>query len=307
MSTVVINLNTTIGAYQIGVLVSYVLFGVATAQTYMYFSHFPEDSPKLKALVAFVWVCEMGFTVCIGYALYEYTIIGYGRPEIIFDSSRARSLDMAYLFDGSIAASVQGFFSYRIYALSRKLYIPIVIWTLILLRLLACVMLCVEGLEATSIATYQIQWEWLVTSLSSVSTVNDCVITVTLCILLHKQRTNAYKRTGTLLNKLILWTIETGMLTSASAVVTVVFTVAMKGNFIFFGFYILEARLFSNSLLANLNSREALRALNNRHFSLSNINTTTTMPEINLPCANSVKTTYVAQTTRDGDTSLFHV
>ncbi|KAJ7832643.1 hypothetical protein B0H14DRAFT_3463255 [Mycena olivaceomarginata] len=239
-STVLINLNTTIGAYQIGVLVSYILFGVATAQTYMYFSHFPEDSPKLKA---FGCICLMGFTVCIGYALYEYTIIGYGRPEIVFDSSRARSLDMAHLFDGSIAASVQGFFSYRIYALSRKLYIPIVIWTLMLLRLLACVMLCVEGFKVTSIATYQIQWEWLVTSLSSVSTMNDCVITVTLCILLRKQRTNAYKRTGALLNKLILWTIETGMLTSASAVVTMVFTVAMKGNFIFFGFYILEARV----------------------------------------------------------------
>jgi hypothetical protein len=39
------------GAYQIGVLVSYMLFGVTTAQTYIYYGRFPDDSPKFKALV----------------------------------------------------------------------------------------------------------------------------------------------------------------------------------------------------------------------------------------------------------------
>jgi hypothetical protein len=39
------------GALQIGVLISYVLFGVTTTQTYIYYSRFPDDSPKLKAFV----------------------------------------------------------------------------------------------------------------------------------------------------------------------------------------------------------------------------------------------------------------
>lgn len=39
------------GALQIGVLVSYVLFGVTTTQAYIYYDRFPDDSPKLKALV----------------------------------------------------------------------------------------------------------------------------------------------------------------------------------------------------------------------------------------------------------------
>jgi hypothetical protein len=39
------------GAYQIGVLVSYALFGVTTTQTYIYYSRFPDDSLKLKTLV----------------------------------------------------------------------------------------------------------------------------------------------------------------------------------------------------------------------------------------------------------------
>jgi hypothetical protein len=40
------------GALQIGVFVSHVLFGVTTTQTYIYYSRFPDDSPKIKALVS---------------------------------------------------------------------------------------------------------------------------------------------------------------------------------------------------------------------------------------------------------------
>jgi hypothetical protein len=71
-STVSFDVNTTIGAHiydassprtlthrlpcfagvlQIGVLISYALFGVTTTQTYIYYSRFPDDSLKLKALV----------------------------------------------------------------------------------------------------------------------------------------------------------------------------------------------------------------------------------------------------------------
>jgi hypothetical protein len=39
------------GVFQIGVLISYVLFGVTTTQAYIYYSRFPDDSPKIKGLV----------------------------------------------------------------------------------------------------------------------------------------------------------------------------------------------------------------------------------------------------------------
>ncbi|KAJ7773791.1 hypothetical protein B0H16DRAFT_1713647 [Mycena metata] len=50
-----IDISLNIGAFQIGVLVSYLLAGVMITQTYMYYSHFPEDSRRLKVLVGFVW------------------------------------------------------------------------------------------------------------------------------------------------------------------------------------------------------------------------------------------------------------
>ncbi|KAK6974319.1 hypothetical protein R3P38DRAFT_598345 [Favolaschia claudopus] len=47
--------NGTIGAYEIGVLISYVLLGITIMQAYLYFTRFPDDRVVLKCLVSFVW------------------------------------------------------------------------------------------------------------------------------------------------------------------------------------------------------------------------------------------------------------
>ncbi|KAJ7020865.1 hypothetical protein C8F04DRAFT_1403338 [Mycena alexandri] len=47
--------NTTLGALQIGVLISYVLFGIMTSQTYIYYRHFTDDPPRLKVLYPIPW------------------------------------------------------------------------------------------------------------------------------------------------------------------------------------------------------------------------------------------------------------
>ncbi|KAJ7336270.1 hypothetical protein DFH08DRAFT_285343 [Mycena albidolilacea] len=112
-----------IGVYQIGVWVSYVLFGVTTMQMYMYYTRFSDDSRKLKGLVALVWVCELGHALCVGHALYVYTIADYQEGWIWFPWS----LRVSCIIAGFIVACVQGFFSFRIYGLSKRLYIPVAI------------------------------------------------------------------------------------------------------------------------------------------------------------------------------------
>ncbi|KAJ7851100.1 hypothetical protein B0H13DRAFT_2674337 [Mycena leptocephala] len=276
-----LNLNTTLGAFQIGVLVSYVLFGVTTTQTYIYYSRFPDDSLKLKVLVAFVWICEVGHALCIGHSLYVYTISDYAHPERVLGPA-PKSLETTSIFSGVIGACVQGFFSFRIYVISKKLYIPFLSWVMSVLRLLGCIALFVAGLGMKSVNGYVLQWEWLATFVWSVSTTNDLMISATLVVLLRNHRNRVHMRTAALVEKLILWSIETGILTSATSIATLVCFVAMKDNFIWIAFWVIGARgegvshnmalscnfnhislkVFSNSLLASLNSRATLRALN---------------------------------------------
>ncbi|KAJ6572202.1 hypothetical protein B0H19DRAFT_936463, partial [Mycena capillaripes] len=195
------------GALQIGVLVSYVLFGVTTTQTYIYYSQFPEDSRKLKALVRHInRLCELAEVVCIGHVLYVYTISGYGHPERLLGAA-PKSLETAAVFVALVAASVQKFFSFRIYRLSNKLCIPVVIWVLVLARLVVITMLFVFGLEMKSLHGFVMQWQWLATAVWSLSTANDLAITVTLVALLRNQRINARRSIAALVDKLILWTV----------------------------------------------------------------------------------------------------
>ncbi|KAJ7826073.1 hypothetical protein B0H14DRAFT_3874172 [Mycena olivaceomarginata] len=254
------NPNTTLGAYQIGVLVSYVLFGVTTAQTYVYYGRFPDDSRKFKALVAFVWVCEVIHALCIGHTLYIYTVSDYVHPERL-DRALPKSLPAAILFSGIIAASgYKG--SSRSGSMLSPICIPLLIWAMAFLRVLACTVLFAAAMGMTFWARYEAQWEWLFMAKWTVSSVNDLTITVTMLFLLNKQRINVHTRTAALMDKLITWTIETGMVTSATGIVMLACFVTMKNNFIWLAFFAVSARLFSNSLLASLNSRAILRAMN---------------------------------------------
>ncbi|KAJ6590997.1 hypothetical protein DFH09DRAFT_1306637 [Mycena vulgaris] len=276
-STVSLNLNTTIGALQIGVLISYVLLGVTTTQTYIYYCRFPNDSPKLKALVAAVWVCEMAHAFCVGHTLYVYTILGYAHPERLAGPLPA-SLDTALLLSSVIGVCVQGFFSFRIYTFSKKLHISILIWVMIFLRFVGSIVIFATALRMASLPQYEAQWGWLATAIWSVSAANDVVIAATLVVLLHAKRTDMLKRqgpssrmgrTGPILDKLIAWTIETGVVTSVWNIATLACFVIMKKNLIWLAMFSINARLFSNSLLACLNSRAALRAMDEAPVSLS--------------------------------------
>ncbi|KAJ7863736.1 hypothetical protein B0H14DRAFT_460546 [Mycena olivaceomarginata] len=264
------NPHTTIGAFLIGVLVSYVLVGVATTQTYIYYGRFPDDSPRLKALVAFVWVCEIIHGLCLGHGLYVYTIIDYWHPDRIFGGPSPRSIDTAVFFCGLISACVQAFFGFRIYAFSRKLYIPILIWTMASLRLLAGFGSFISGLLMASLADHNRHWLWLSEFAWSISTATDLTIAGTLVFHLHQQRKKVNKscRSAALVDKVILWTIETGALTSLTSIVALTCFVTMRHNLIFLAFFALEAQIFSNSLLASLNSRGTLREINQREVSL---------------------------------------
>ncbi|KAF7365679.1 hypothetical protein MVEN_00441600 [Mycena venus] len=233
---VAFNANTTLGAYEIGVLVSYVLLGVTAAQTYIYYSRFPDDGFKIKALVAFVCICEVAHAICLGHTGYIVTISDYGHPESVFGAV-PRSLPAAIFLSAVIGATVQGFFSFRIYRLSKHPCIPILCWIMSFMRVVLAAVISVGLLHEASVERYEVQWKWPLTALWTVSAINDLTITATLVAILVGERNPAHKRTAPIVDKLIVWTIETGMLTSVLSIVALACFVAMKDNFIWVAFF----------------------------------------------------------------------
>ncbi|KAF7360504.1 hypothetical protein MVEN_00781200 [Mycena venus] len=282
--------NATLGALQIGVLVSYALFGVTTTQAYIYYTRFPEDSPKIKAMVAFIWfaqksgprvflinyrICELAHAICIGHTLYVSTISDFGHPERLVRAPE--SLSTAILFSGVVGPCVQAFFAFRIYRLSRSLWIPCVCWTLSFLRMLGSFSVFVFALQMVTLVAYEAQWGWLLSTILAVGATVDLIIASTLVYLLVQQRENSHKSTVATVDKLIKWTIETGVcrgdhyvglcsslslsLWSLETLISFKQFLTMKDNYIWLGWFVVLARLFSNSLFASLNSRATLRAM----------------------------------------------
>ncbi|KAJ7318238.1 hypothetical protein DFH08DRAFT_715080 [Mycena albidolilacea] len=208
-SVVPSDLAASLGALQIGVFVSHVLFGVTTTQTYIYYSRFPEDSQKIKVLVLYSFikrVCEFAHAICIGHAIYTYTISNYGHPERIAGALPKPLLAAAFL-TAVIATLVQGFFTIRVYALSKRLYVALIVSAVIFVRLLGTIAIVAIGMRMTLLKSFERQWGWIFTVSWSISSASDLTITAILVAFLRKQRLGVCKRTTALVDKIITWTI----------------------------------------------------------------------------------------------------
>jgi hypothetical protein len=58
-------LSMTLGAIEIGTMVSAILYGMVTVQVYMYAAGCRADRAWTKALVAFIWYVATYVTLCL--------------------------------------------------------------------------------------------------------------------------------------------------------------------------------------------------------------------------------------------------
>jgi hypothetical protein len=258
-----LDLNPTTGVLEIGILISGVLFGVVTTQVYVYHKNFPNDSLWLKlGLVDFMWLLELGHTMCIFHALYFYTILNYDNPKALVVAPV--SLGISVVLHGIVTIMVQAYFTYRIYRFSPKPYlVPLFSCLLMVTQLLAVTTLSAEAIIVgqRSLIEYLDKWQWLLLTNLWLRVAADLTISVSLVIFLFKERNNAYKSTVLVVDKLIRWSIETGVVTSMLGIILVIVYLTAKENFAWLAMFMVLPKVFSNTLLANMNSRATLRTL----------------------------------------------
>jgi len=255
-----LNLNPTLGALEIGYTISTALFGVTTVQTYLYYDQFPDDPRETKTLVAVVWLLELAHEMSLSQGLYQQIIADYGQPEKLL--KLPLGFVICLVFGACICLIVQCFFAHRVWVVTKKKVIPIICLILSSLRFISTVLLAVEMIEMVILPRCEDKWEWLITFILVDGACVDVLIAASLCYNLIQRRHDAFTvHTLRLLDRLILWTIQTGLITSLAAVAMTICFLTMKSNFIWIGVYVFLARLFANSLLATLNSRSKLREM----------------------------------------------
>lgn len=88
---------------------------------------------------------------------------------------------------------------------------------------------------------------------------SDFLIAGSLCVLLHKRRTR-YRKTNTIITTLMIYAINRCLLTSVVAIIEMIVYKAIPDSLWYMGVDFVAGKLYVNSFLATLNSRQSIRA-----------------------------------------------
>ncbi|KAI0960798.1 hypothetical protein AcV7_000085 [Taiwanofungus camphoratus] len=248
--------KSTMGAILLGLVFSSTVFGVTLLQTYQYYDRYWSDTLWLKLFVALIGALDTAQLVTVIHSNWWFLIQNYGNINSL--TIVPWSLGVEVGITTSIGLLVQSFFAMRVWMLSRGN--RIITGTIILLtttQFVLGVYYAAKGQEtklAVTIATIT----WASTASLACSIAGDVVITSSMCFFLHRSRSGV-KRTDKLIDVLIIYTVNTGLLTTICAICTIILSETNSGSYWDTMFYFMISKSYVNSALATLNARERLR------------------------------------------------
>ncbi|PIL32388.1 hypothetical protein GSI_05634 [Ganoderma sinense ZZ0214-1] len=243
--------DSTFGAVLIGTFVGLTLYGLVVHQTYRYFMLYPKDSGWIKTLASSTSrppafyndrysvpyrLFETFHMVLSTHGCYYYLVTNYGNVDAA--QSTVWSLGLLSATTGLIVMPSQGFFAGRIFRLGGTRYRILVLF--------ACVLMAMElGFSCAATA----QACWLISAGTGSAFLADGLLTGVLVNLLHTQRTGE-KLMDRVVDTLILYGVNTGLLTGVVTLASLVFSLVCPHNLIYAGFAIVATKMYANSLLA---------------------------------------------------------
>jgi len=244
------------GIWLVSLFLATILYGMGVIQTYLYFHWYAKDHWGVKAVVIFLMIFETLHITFFFCGTYWVLIDHFGDFAAL---AVITWYDSAQLIAGYLSAFiVQMYFAYCIYALSPKYKImPVFIAALALLQIGAGI---AQTVTTTQLGLFTLLDETKrITTLQAASAlVCDLSITACLCYTLNSKR-STIKSTNSLLNTLMINAVNRGVLTAFSAALNIILFLSIPHTFWFFLGLILSGKLYMNSLLATLNTRQHIR------------------------------------------------
>ncbi|KAM5541605.1 hypothetical protein V8D89_004795 [Ganoderma adspersum] len=247
-------LDNTFGALLIGTFIGLIQYGWTAHQTYRYFRMYKEDTWILKSLVAGVLILETFHSILCMHISYFYLTTNYFNPKAL--QSGVWSIILLGVSTGAVIFLSQLFFLRRVYMIGRK-WRPLVAF---------CALLLLAELGFATAVTvdtflhptlHNSSQAWMNSSGVGIAALADTLLTAALIWSLHQSRTGI-KSTDSLIDVLIMYSINTGLATGIANILSFGFAISMPHNLIYAGIDIVATKLYANSLMTVLNSRRAL-------------------------------------------------
>ncbi|EMD31182.1 hypothetical protein CERSUDRAFT_119994 [Gelatoporia subvermispora B] len=252
-----VSVDGTLGAMLIGYAVMLFLWGLVQAQVALYFRRSFKDSLKLRSVVLTLWFLDALHTGLVTVSLWRYLVTSHSELEKIFDPIWSIGAQVYVTVTNNLI--VRNVFAHRIWRLNGgRLAVPIFIC---FLSFLILAMGCVYGTEGV----LAVSWleahvlDWSAYAGYATEFLADVTIVISMTCLLSRLRCGV-PASDTMLQKVIMYIINTGLLTSLCVAAGLICFVAAPRSFAFLSFYVILTKLYVNSLLGALNARRLLEA-----------------------------------------------
>ncbi|TCD61122.1 hypothetical protein EIP91_009018 [Steccherinum ochraceum] len=275
--------DDTTGALLVGPLVTTFLYGFSTLQTYIYFTRHTSDKVEMKLWVAFIWIVDTTQAILVCYGIY-FWVQGLPKPEgngfsdkgkrtmeassgmnVSVDSTYSRSCKPSsirhIIAQLLIAFSVQCFFVKQTFQLSRdkQRY-----WLLGGLGALVATHLGSEAIVTDDLPTNSQSKKPLVKLIlpsvmpyTIAAVLSDLCIAVTLILLLRRRRSDVMETMNSVIDKVVNYVLTRCLLVTIAAIVRLITFAALPNANWFIAIDFMMGKIYSNSFLAMLNSRQS--------------------------------------------------
>ncbi|KLO12209.1 hypothetical protein SCHPADRAFT_998298 [Schizopora paradoxa] len=240
------------GPLLLGYLFNWGLFGVLSVQVYFYYLAFPRDRRITRLLVAGIYTLELTQTILLTHDAFDTYARHFG--DVAFLNNLQLLPLSTPIFSGLVSCAVQIHYGYVLRMLSGSRLLG---FTVAFFSVVQCSAAFIQGVQAfiikdiTALATRSFASEtvWL-----AGSAICDVIIAIGMTFILCRKDTRL-PATHALITKLVRLTVETGCLTAVSAIIQMALFMAFRDKTYFACLALALAKLYSNSLLAILNSR----------------------------------------------------
>ncbi|TEB36889.1 hypothetical protein FA13DRAFT_1787202 [Coprinellus micaceus] len=264
------------GPVLIGILFTYLLFGVLLAQVAQYYQTVAaSDKNWLRILVAVVVVIQFLQLSFITDNAWTVCVLGYLDPMNLI--SPPISAPGTGVLNGMVSLCVQMFFVWKIYSLAQKSKVFIgvagLVAVLSVLQFGASIGITTKFIMVNREAIRLHELKTPITIHLVTTAACDTVITLAMIVILsHYKDNTVFVKTKSLLNTLIIATIENGLITSVTAIGNLIIYFTRTQDMINIAFQYVIGGLYAIVLITTLNRRSPTDRSECTDISLSDVN-----------------------------------
>jgi len=246
----------TLGGFFIGFVLTIILYGFTFFQTYIYFTRYPKDGLWIKLIVGTLCALDTAASALISQTAYYYFIEQFLTPIALLNA--IPTFCIQNVLNILAATIVQIFYSFRIYQVNgRSSVLPLVTSAISLIAFGFGIAMTVQMFHQQRLIVAASLPMKVVAGLSQgLAALADIIIVVTLCYAMRPSHNPRMKLPEGAFDKYVTFFINRGVCFTLIQLAYMCVFVAMPAKQFWIPFQMVVSKIYINSLLLMLNSRD---------------------------------------------------